>query len=283
MSPFPVFDSHVDTLLRISDPSEFLSGSNTQLDEPRALKGGVEDLVLAVCAEAERDPTASWQKALGIYEELMERSSLRLHLMAEGCQPLVELYPEALPRNLRVASLTWNLPNSLAGGVNSDAGLTDAGRALVRRLRDSGVIIDVSHLCDRSRGDLIRMEVPLVATHCNCRRLRDVPRNLPDQDIREIASMGGVVGVTFVPRFLADNADSSHVVDHASHVADLVGIDYVGFGSDFDGMGNPPAGVVDCTCWPAIFEEMSRRGWSDGEIRKASCSNWRRLFGLEET
>jgi microsomal dipeptidase-like Zn-dependent dipeptidase len=282
MSRFPVFDSHVDTLLRISGPEDFLTGSDAQLDEPRALRGGVEDLVMAICAEAERDPLDSWKRAYDLFGKLEGRSALRLHLMAEGCQPLVDLSGGDLPQGLRVASLTWNPANSLAGGVLSDRGMSEKGRRFVRRLREADVMLDVSHLCDRSRRDLLSMDVPVVATHCNCRKLCDGPRNLPDDDIKRIASLGGVVGITFVPKFLADGATLSDVVDHASHVADLVGVDHVGFGSDFDGMGPPPVGVKDCTSWPSIFEEMSKRGWRDREILKASCLNWRRLFGLEE-
>lgn len=277
-----VFDAHVDTLMRIPGPREFLEGAPTQLDQPRAAGSGVTDLVAAICSEAERDPAKGFRKAYSRFLELSGKSSIHLHLMVEGCQQLVDL-PEgedAMER-LSVASLTWNGTNSLGGGIGADAGLTVKGRSLAGELAERGVVLDLSHLCDRSRRELLSMDLPAVATHCNCRALHDSPRNLPDDDLREISVRGGVVGITFVPAFLGGRESIDDVVSHLEHLVEVAGIDSAGFGSDFDGIGRLPEGITDCTVWPDLFELLERRGWSSGDISRVASKNWRRVIKSE--
>ena len=140
-------------------------------------------------------------------------------------------------------------------------------------------MLDVSHLCPRSRRELLGFhDGPLVASHSNAAALCDHPRNLFDDDIREIASRGGILGITFVPSFLGGDASLRRVVDHVAHVADIAGVKAVAFGSDFDGISRLPAGITGCQSWPAVLEEMERRGFNDSEIGAVAAENWRRLL-----
>jgi len=276
-----VFDAHVDTLLRISDSSEFLNGSETHVDAPRLAEGGCTHLVMAICSPAQKEPMAAWVHGLKLFDELKDYSGCRLLLAAEGCQQMIET--GEIPADLAAASLTWNGSTALGGGIGVDEGLTDTGRKLAAELHDRDILLDVSHLCDRARFDLLSMGIEgTSATHCNCRRLRDIPRNLPDDDIREIASLGGVVGITFVPDFLsAKSASTEDIVSHVEHAADVAGIDHVGFGSDFDGVENLPAGVVDCSSWNVIIASLKDAGWNMNDIEKVTGGNWRRVFGVK--
>jgi membrane dipeptidase len=275
-----VFDAHVDTLMRIGDPEQFLKGTDrTHLDMPRAIKAGVSHLVTAVCSESEKDPLKAFHNGYSNFLELQRHSSITLHLMLEGCQQLCELADsDEIIRRVSVASLTWNGRNSLGGGIGTDTGLTDPGRSLALELHDSGVVLDVSHLCDRSRIELMSLGIDVVATHCNCRALHDFPRNLPDDDLRRIAASGGVVGITFVPAFLGGGEALEDIVRHLEHLVDVAGIDAAGFGSDFDGVGRLPGGVPDCTVWPSLFELLDRRGWSDEDIDRVAFGNWSRVI-----
>jgi len=277
---YPVFDAHVDTLIGITSPQEYLEGnSRTQLDMPRALMGCVTHLVTAICAEAEKEPRAAFKHGISMYRDIVNRSTVKLFLMIEGCQPLVDL-PEMneIKKMLSAVSLTWNGQNSLGGGIGSDTGLSETGKQLAIELDSAGVILDVSHLCDRSRRDLLSLGLRTVATHCNCRAVHDHPRNLPDEDIREIAASGGVVGITFVPCFLGENASLDTIAEHLEHLIELTDISNAGFGSDFDGVPNLPAGIKDCTSWPDILERLDRRGWNNDDIAFVAGNNWRRVF-----
>jgi microsomal dipeptidase-like Zn-dependent dipeptidase len=266
--------------MRIGSAAGFLEGATTHVDAPRCREAGVEDLVAAVCAEGEPDTMSALQAGMAAWRELRGTDEPGLYLMLEGCEPLVRMEdPEPLLADLEMATLTWNHANSLAGGVKSDTGLTHAGRRWARRLADRGVLLDVSHLCARSRRELLRLhDGPVVASHSNAAALCRHPRNLPDEDVREIASRGGVVGITFVPAFLGEAASLQRVVDHVAHTADVAGVDAVAFGSDFDGIGTLPEGIAGCQSWPAVLEEMERRGFNDGEIGAVAAGNWRRLL-----
>lgn len=277
---YRVFDAHVDTLMRSEGPYEFLRGSEkTHLDVPRAERAGVTHMVTAICAESSKEPLQAFRSGYYMYMNTYKRSPISMYLMLEGCQPLLELErPEDVIRRLSVASLTWNGANSLGGGVGSDTGLTGIGRQTARELGEAGVVLDVSHLCDRSRRDLLSMGGMVVATHCNCRAVHDSPRNLPDDDLKEIASSGGVIGITFVPSFLGGNRSMEDILRHLEHLVELVGIESAGFGSDFDGIVHLPEGVDDCGVWPDIFQMLDGRGWSSEDIASVAGDNWRRVI-----
>jgi microsomal dipeptidase-like Zn-dependent dipeptidase len=278
---YSVFDAHVDTLMRIDSPEEYLEGNpRTQLDMPRALSAGVEHLVTAICAEAEKEPEEAFNRGFEMFNAVSGPSSVKLLLMLEGCQPLLD-HPDrdSIIRMLSAASLTWNGPNSFGGGIGTDEGLTEKGKRLAFELDREGVILDVSHLCDRSRRDIFSLGLRTVATHCNCRTLHDSPRNLPDEDIREIAASGGIIGITFVPDFLGSESVSVETVaDHLEHLVELTDICNAGFGSDFDGVRDLPEGISDCTCWPGLLEVLDKRGWNSDDIASVAGDNWRRIF-----
>lgn len=275
-----VFDAHVDTLMRAKGPEEFLNGSEkTHLDIPRAEKAGVTHLVTAICAESANEPLRAFRSGYSLFMETHSLSPITMYLMLEGCQPLLELdRPEDVIRRLSVASLTWNGANSLGGGTGCDTGLTGTGRQTARELHEAGVVLDVSHLCDRSRRDLLSMGCRVVATHCNCRAVHDSPRNLPDDDLKEIAGSGGVIGITFVPSFLGGSRSIEDIFRHLEYLVELVGIENAGFGSDFDGILHLPEGVGDCGVWPDIFGMLDRRGWSSEDIASVAGDNWRRVI-----
>lgn len=274
-----VFDAHIDTLMHIPDPESFLSGnSRTHVDQPRAEEAGVTQLVTAVCAEAAKEPASAFNRGVSIYRDIAGRSRIELLLMLEGCQPLTEIPDRAeIIDLLSFASLTWNGENNLGGGIGTDTGLTAEGREMAFELHEAGVILDVSHLSDNSRRDLFSLGIRTVATHCNCRSITDVPRNLPDEDIREIADSGGVIGINLVPSFLGTKASIENVAEHLEHAVEITNIASVGFGSDFDGTLLLPDRVKDCSFWPEMFELLDRRGWKQESIEAVAGDNWRRI------
>ena len=269
--------------MRLKAPEEFLTGAETHVDEPRCRQSGVTHLVTAVCAEAEKDWNAALKRGVSNWQTLSGSSAVRLHLMLEGSEPLVRLEDSrALLEDLEMATLTWNHANSLAGGVASDQGLTEEGGNWIRRFAEAGVTLDISHLCARSRGDVLRLHQGiLVASHCNAAGIFDHPRNLPDQDLREIARRGGVVGITFVPHFLGPEASLETIVDHIAYVADLVGVKSVALGSDFDGIGRLPRGIRGCQSWPDLIQRLEKRGFSDSEKDAIAFGNWTRVLGAD--
>lgn len=280
-----IFDAHCDTLVKTASAEAFLRGGNDcHIDLPGLLEARVGHLVTAVCVEPYPSRMQEvWNRGVENWKGLSpEIRGVSLHFALEGCLPLhLGWSPPARPL---VASLTWNGDNPYGSGIGGSGGLTEEGRALARSLHREGTGLDVSHLNDASRKDILSMGVPVCATHCNSRRLCDTPRNLPDHDIREIAAMGGVIGITMVPDFITDpgnGADIAAVADHLEHVAEVGGVDCVGIGSDFDGVLQLPPGIGGVRDLPLVLDELRRRGWSSPDLSKVSSDNWMRFFGLD--
>ena len=175
---------------------------------------------------------------------------LVLHL--EGCAPLrgrLELLHELHALGVRSAGLTWNPRNEVADGVGvtDPHGLTPFGRDVVRELGRLGMAVDVSHLAAPGFWDVIELaEGPVVASHSNAVAVHAHIRNINDDQARAIAATGGLIGLCFFPLFIGDPATLDGLLDHAEHLAALVGPGHLAVGPDY------ADGVID-----AFMADMS--------------------------
>jgi len=232
---------------------------------------------------------------------------LLLHL--EGCRPLmgeVSGLHELYELGIRSAQLTWNGGNELADGVGvpEPGGLTRLGREVVREMQRLGVLVDVSHLAPPGVADVLELaERPVVASHANAAALTPHPRNLSDAQIRGIAATGGVVGLCFVPPFIGLPATVERLLDHADHIAALVGAEHLAVGPDYVEMALPTmladmrsdpmyagagAGLPDWAQFPeglrrvetlqCFTEALLARGWSEDDAAKILGGNALRVL-----
>lgn len=208
-------------------------------------------------------------------------------------------------------------------------GLSKFGKKVVRKMNQLGMLIDVSHISDKSFYDVIKYsKTPVIASHSSVRAIAHHKRNMTDDMIKALAKKGGVIQICLLAEYVKD-PDTTTVrykkeqelrkifstkwetlsndekdklrakwralddeypkepvtvadyVDHIDHVKNLVGIDYVGIGSDFDGGG----GLADCkdvSEMPAITAEMLKRGYTEEDIRKVWGGNFFRVFAEVE-
>jgi membrane dipeptidase len=193
---------------------------------------------------------------------------------------------------LRSLGLVWGRPNAFAEGVavhyrrspDTGPGLTEAGRELVRACNDLRIMIDVSHLNERGFWDVAELtNAPLVATHSNAYALCPSTRNLTDPQLDAIAASGGMVGLNFAVNFLredaARNADTplEVMVRHVDYLVERVGIDCVGFGSDFDGVLISKE-IGDVSGLPRLMSALDKRGYDGPALRKLAHENWVRVL-----
>lgn len=160
-------------------------------------------------------------------------------------------------------------------------GLSSLGREVVRQMNTWGVMVDVSHAGIRTIEDVLEVSTsPIIASHSGARAICDHPRNLYDDQIKAIAESGGVVQVCMYKGFVyepSNEASLLHVIDHVEHIRELVGIDHVGIGSDFDGDGEV-IGCRDASAMKRLTIEMLRRGFSTEELMKVWGHNFLRVM-----
>lgn len=232
---------------------------------------------------------------------------------------------------VRYIGLTWNHSNKIGTSARDESnsgtgGLTEYGVEVVKRMDELGMLIDVSHIGEKTFWDIINTSKnPVIATHSNCYALNPHYRNLTDEQIKAIAKSGGIIGMNFLDEFIVSNAKSIRVknyyqaykkeldeifennkddmikfneerenfikehpiqggttidnlIDHIDHIKELVGVDYIGLGSDFDGGITPPIDLYDATCYPLLTKKLAERGYKEDEIRKILGLNFLRVF-----
>ncbi|MBV9928289.1 MAG: dipeptidase [Acidobacteria bacterium] len=231
-------DMHADTVQFVIDEGADISGSvaTTHLDAPRMREGGLDAQFFSVWVEpefyglggerviaradaqveairalAERRPDVwTFATTAADIRRAHEGGKLAALLGLEGGYAIdekLERVEHYFRRGVRYMTPAWTHSLSWAGSsgdaLGATRGLNDFGRAVVREMNRLGMLVDVSHVSDKTFWDMVETSTsPVIATHSNCRALADVPRNLTDDMIRAIAGTGGVVSAVFYPGFL---------------------------------------------------------------------------------
>ncbi|QZD91657.1 dipeptidase [Qipengyuania xiapuensis] len=209
------------------------------------------------------------------------RDSVGAMLSIEGLHNL-----EGDPANLeklhaagfRMAGLTHFFDNDLAGSMHGvdKGGLTDMGRAVVRRMEELGMIVDIAHCSPACVADILAMaRRPVVSSHGGVQATCEVNRNLTDEQIRGVARTGGIIGVGYWPGAVCDTSPRS-VAKAMRHIRDLVGIEHVALGSDYDGSVTTRFDTSELT---QVTQALLDEGFTDEEIRAAMGGNALRVLG----
>ena len=167
-----------------------------------------------------------------------------------------------------------------ARGCNTHNGVSEFGEQVIKEMNRLGIMVDMSHAGEKSFYDALEIsEKPIVCSHSNSRSLCDHPRNLTDDQLRAIAAKGGVVHTTFYHGFLqkTGEADILDGIKHLEHAIDIMGIDHVGIGTDFDGDGGV-RGMRDASDIQQFTRQLLRRRYSESDIAKIWGGNWLRVM-----
>lgn len=242
---------------------------------------------IATSARQIRDAKAAGKKAL--------------ILAIEGAAPICEdlsLLHTFYRLGLRSVCLTWFKANPTADGVNEQrqAGLTNFGRALIQEMNRLGMLIDVSQATDTTVADVLEISTqPIVASHSAVRAVHPHPRNMTDDQLRALAAMGGLLGLTTFPAHLGgDRPTIERFLDHLDHVVNLVGPDHVCLGlniivhdleiatrffdrSKIDYTAMWLSGLEDVDRVPAVIVGLIARGYKETDVDKILGGNLLRI------
>lgn len=193
---------------------------------------------------------------------------------------------------LRSLGPVWSRPNAFGHGVpfrypsspDTGPGLTETGHRLVEHCNGLGIVVDLAHITERGFWDVAeRSSAPLVVSHAAANALCPTARNLTDRQIDAVGTSNGLIGINFhvgdlvAGRWGDPSVPITAIVDHAVYVADRIGIDHVGFGSDFDG-AMIPRELKDAAGLPRLLEALDDRGLRPAEIEQMAYDNWLRVL-----
>lgn len=168
-----------------------------------------------------------------------------------------------------------------ARGCNTHGGVSRFGEQVIKEMNRCGIMVDLSHAGEKSFYDALSISSkPIVCSHSNCKALCDVPRNLTDDQLRTLAKHGGVAHITLYHGFLRNDSQEATVMDaiaHLEHAIDIMGIEHVGLGTDFDGDGGI-RGLADSSELINFTLHLLRRRYSERDIARIWGGNWLRVM-----
>jgi membrane dipeptidase len=321
-----IADAHTDLLLELAYRDHRRGETDTFARTwlPLLESGGVALQVCPIFVDLERQPEGSLREALSqaasfsrAVRENSERvlavrtardlatvergERLGLMLSLEGVEQFgYELWPAETfwELGVRMAGLTWNRRNPFADGVAEEGGLSRLGRALVERLLDLGVVLDLAHASPATFAGVLALtgDAPVIVSHAGCRAVHDHPRNLTDEQLRELAARGGLFGIMLHPLAIDHQRRTiARVIDHLEHAVEVMGRQYVCLGGDFvsrinrerphtpdpgDGLmpkgletGSSIDGLAGPEDYPALLAALREHGWRDEDVEAVAGRN----------
>ena len=214
----------------------------------------------------------------------------------------LEILEAFAARGVRYMTLTHNDNTGWADSATDErvhGGLTPFGREVVTRMNDLGIAVDLSHVSAETMHDALdTTRLPVMFSHSGARAVCDHPRNVPDDVLERIPGNGGIVMANVVPKFVhqarADEvlgrtdvvpdpvATIEHVVAHFEHLREVVGIEHVGIGADYDGVDETPVGLEDVSTYPVLLAALAERGWSRPDLQALAHGNVLRVLEATE-
>jgi membrane dipeptidase len=355
-----VADTHNDVLLRALKGDDLsVRTTDGHSDVVRLKEGGVDVQIFSVWCGSDFGNGRAFNRAVemidtlnaivrrandkivmtGTYKDVnraLKQKKIAALIGVEGGHMIEDslFYLDSLAkRGMNYLTLTWNNSTSWATSAADETekgdslafkGLTEFGKIVVRRLNDLGVMVDLSHVGERTFWDVLSVtKKPVIVSHSSVYNICPSRRNLKDDQIKAVAKNKGVICINFYSGFIDSNfhrrvsdirknhtmlvdslksantdywkaemaidsalspyyADArpplSVLVDHIDYIAKLVGPEYVGIGSDFDGVESLPKEMDDVTFLPNITRDLLKRGYSEKDVKKILGGNVMRVL-----
>jgi len=305
---YPVFDLHCDTALALLGKDMNQPGSlrknelHIDLERASALPGYCQCFACFTTPYMEDwakiSPVVAFERELATIQREIHENRDRISLayspedivsnLENGMMSAVltiegpagfgfdpELLEDLYLVGFRISSLGWNEKNPLTGSHVTGGGLTELGKAYVRKAQDLGMLVDVSHISDEGFWDIMKVtQAPVIATHSNSRAVCDVSRNLTDDMFMAICETGGVAGFNQCDAFVGQEPDMDTICDHILHFLELDPEGkHIALGGDLDGCDKLPDGFDGIQSYPLMAERLLDRGVSDDILMNIFWNN----------
>ena len=301
-----LFDTHCDTAFELYRRNEGLRDNSCHISLSHANPYNRYVQLFAIWSDRRLDDQTCWDDFLKIadyfdhlieqeqqsivrirtrteLEQAVEASKRAAVLAVEDARLLagdIERLHVLYAKGVRCMTLLWGGETCIGGSHNTDVGLTDFGKRVVRGCFELGIIPDISHASEQSVDDVIEIanqyQKPFIATHSNSYSAYAHSRNLRDRHLAELMRLGGVVGVSMCPSHLRDcskqNAGVEDVVRHIERYLELGAQDHLCFGCDFDGT-DLPNGIDHVDDLYKVADMLSKRGCSTQLIENIFWKN----------
>lgn len=300
-----IIDLHCDALLKLSEGKgalRYADAPQLETNKARLQKGQVKVQCFAIFIEPYIPSDQKFQAALDqidyFYKEVLGKNpemkqirswsdfdtlndgEIGAMLTLEGVDAVgndISKLHILYQLGVRSVGLTWNNANLAADGAGEPrgAGLTTFGKEVVEFNNQHQILTDVSHLCERAFWDVMEVAKYPIASHSNARALCDHPRNLTDEQIKAMFAAGGMIHVVYFPPFVKQDgkAKVADVVKHIEHLCSLGGINQVGLGSDFDGIGAYVKGLEDASKSQNLIYELLKY-FNEEQVRGFAYQNF---------
>lgn len=282
----PIYDTHSDIFYNLAFRKSADPFKEYHLDD--LTKGCVVGGIWVVYSDEDFDVVEAYKKAIEKFKNYENDFDVIKGL--EGLRNVLDLNTLDIlyQMGIRHASLTWNEENHLATGVkgNPERGLTDLGKEFIKYMNEHNMIVDVSHLNEKSFYDVIH-EKPkiLIASHSNAFSLSNHPRNLKDEQLIALRDAGGMIGCVAARNFVSRNKEEQNIkgfVKQIKYLVNIMGIDRVMLGldmmnylSDFDNANlDDLQSHADCL---KIEQELYNQGFNKEEVEKITYKNYENL------
>ncbi|WP_068317986.1 dipeptidase [Polycladidibacter hongkongensis] len=278
-----------------ADLTEVARDDFAPLPQPEALSFTMQMIAEALHIEARSEGALRICRNSAELEDAITQEQFAIVLHMEGAEAIdadLAALEVLYAAGLRSLGPVWSRATIFGHGVpmrfgvspDIGAGLSDAGRRLVQRCDQLGVLLDVSHLNEKGFWDLASIsERPFVASHSNVHALTPHARNLTDKQLHAMAERGCLVGLNYSTRFLSKDGEPEpglsleRMIQHIDYLLEILGEDGVALGSDFDGCQVPDA-IGDAAGLPHLIAAMHRAGYGEALIEKIAHKNWLGLF-----
>jgi len=302
-----VFDGHCDTILRCYLEGGGFWKNDGHLDLERmgaaghwaqffAIFGSREDMPGEPLFQVAQKELAIFRREMAVcaghvvqcctaeeIEAAWARGKSAALLSVEGAELLdcdLQKLEWAYEQGVRAVNLTWNYANLLSGSnlEKPDQGLTEQGRAFVKRMQELGMLVDVSHLSDPGFWDVMELaEKPVFASHSNARAVCPHRRNLTDEQFTAIIEKKGVAGLNMAVGFLGEDPDIDTIVAHVEHWMALGGEKNISLGGDWDGIGQTPRGIAGIQDIGKLAERLLRMNYKEEQVDDLFYNNLMRV------